>query len=195
MSDIFDISLYNDEFFEWHYTHVHIPMLETGKKFMLEYKVESIVDFGCGIGSYLLAAYKKGVPTIQGYEIGGNHAKRYTPDSIHHLIDFSTDITKPMNTDKFDYSFCIEVAEHVEPSGSKQLVSNIVNATNKMIVFTASPKQQDGCGHINTHSKIYWINLFEQEGVKYSGKETKQLKELWSDAPDYVLKNLMIFLV
>jgi len=189
----FDISLYDDEFFAWHAEHVHVPMVETGKLFMERYGVNSIVDFGCGIGSYLLAALESGVEHIKGYEIGGEHSKKYTDPRIHSQIDFNSDITTPLNPATFDYSFCIEVAEHVEPSGSEQVVKNIVQATNKMTVFTAAPAKQDGCGHINTHSKIFWVNLFETNGMVYDGEEAIALKQLWSDAPDYVLKNLMVF--
>jgi len=193
MENKFDISLYDDEFFAWHAEHVHIPMFETGKDYFQYYSPNSFVDFGCGIGSYLLAAQIMGVARIQGYEIGGDHAVKYTDPRVTDFIDFNTDITISLDVEKYDHSFCIEVAEHIEPSGSEQLIKNITDATENMAVFTAAPKEQDGCGHINTHSKIYWINLFEKYGMKYSEWGVTKLKLLWETAPDYVLKNLMVF--
>ncbi len=189
---IFDKSIYDHEFYEWHDRHVHEMMYAAGLKFVTHYKPESLVDFGCGIGSYLLAAHDLKVK-VKGYEIGGNDAKIFTNVRVREFVEFDTDITKPIGVFRNDMSFCIEVAEHIEPTGSQQLINNIVGATKRLCVFSAAPKSQDGTGHINTHSKGYWIHLFEQGGMKYNEKQTKVLKELWNDGPDYVLKNLMVF--
>ena len=52
----FDLSLYNDEFFQWHYKYARIYSIQTMNWFLDKFTVNSVVDFGCGIGSYLECA-------------------------------------------------------------------------------------------------------------------------------------------
>ena len=55
--EIFDIDLYNDEFFEWHLKYAREYSMVT-MDWLLEFvPFKSVVDFGCGIGSYLESAF------------------------------------------------------------------------------------------------------------------------------------------
>ena len=157
----FDTSLYNDEFFAWHKKYTDGYSLSTGKKLFEHYKPKSVVDFGCGIGSYLSAAYDFGILKLRGFDIGSKFAKIYTDKRILEFIDFDRDITTPIYFDcgYCDMAICIEVAEHINPKGSDMLVENI-SSTAKMCVFTAAPPGQGGCGHVNEMPKEYWSNLF-----------------------------------
>lgn len=191
LQEHFDISLYNDEFFKWHKDNTHIGEVEAGKVLAKWFNLKSIVDIGCGIGSYLQGS---NCPTIKGFEIGGDDAKRYTDASIIDFIDFNTDATKPMEFDvKFDCCICLEVAEHIETSKSEQLVTNITNASN-FIVFSAAPIGQEGCGHINCQPFEFWVKLFEKKGFQLDVFNTEQIKNIWlNKAPQYVINNLMVF--
>lgn len=189
---MFDIKLYNDDFFLWHKTHVHEMEKKAGKMLAEIYGLESLVDFGCGIGSFLEGAHEANV-IIQGYEIGGNFAKKYTSEAIHEYINFDVDITNEMNVNGFDCSMCIEVAEHIEHDNSEQLIKNLVKGAH-MCIFTAAPPGQEGTGHINLCPKSFWIDLFALNGMNYREQKTNILKKLWVGvAPDYIVKNLMVF--
>lgn len=73
----FDLSLYNDEFFEWHLKHVHESSVRCMEWYCEQYEPKLVLDLGCGIGSYLLGAHNKGA-TVLGIEVSCS-AKNYTP--------------------------------------------------------------------------------------------------------------------
>lgn len=189
----FDKSLYNDEFFAWHKENTEYGEMKAGESLIKNYEIRSLVDFGCGIGGYLLGAYLGGAQDVQGYEIGGDHAKKYSDGTIIPYIHFFVDITKPMTTKQYDIAMCIEVAEHVETKDSEQLVKNVTSASD-LIIWSSAPPGQTGCGHINEQPEEFWIRLFENEGFQQDMSESLSLINLWrGDAPDYVINNLIVF--
>lgn len=194
---MFDINLYNDEFFEWHLKYAREYSIKTMDWFIDNYKPNSVIDFGCGIGSYLESAYHKGISKLKGFDIGGEYAKKYTPKEIQPFIEY-TDCTKEIFTGtKFDCVISFETAEHIEPSGSEQFVKNICNTVsdNGLILFTAAPIGQDGCGHINCQPKKYWSDLFFKHGLMIDCENTIFIYSNWLDlkAPTYICDNLIVF--
>lgn len=187
---MFDISLYNDEFFEWHLKYAHDYQVKTFLWYIEKYKPESVIDFGCGIGSYLYAANGKGIQTV-GIEISKN-AKKYTPKEIQSFIHYG-DCTKRIDLHyTYDCVLSFETAEHIDPKGTDQFVDNIIRAANKHILFTAAPPGQDGCGHINMHRRDWWIDKFRLE---VNEEMTKDISEAWFKigCPEYISKNLIVF--
>lgn len=192
----FDISLYNDEFFEWHYKYARNYSIVT-MDWLLEFMgFDSVVDFGCGIGSYLESAHNKNVKKIKGYDIGGDYAKKYTPENVQPYIEY-TDCTQPMKTEKYDCVISFETAEHIEPSGTDQFCENIVQALSNdgYLFFTGAPEGQDGCGHINCQSKFYWMSQFISRGLEFDTITTLVVSNKWKDlgAPNYISDNLLVF--
>jgi SAM-dependent methyltransferase len=187
---IFDKSLYNDEFFSWHLKYAREYQLKTFDWFIDKYKPRSVIDFGCGIGSYLESAYNKGVTKLRGFDIGDDAAK-YTPDIVRPFIEYR-DCTAPIKTGLYECVLSFETAEHINPAGSTQFVRNILSAAAKYILFTAAPPGQDGCGHINLHPKEYWIKLF---GIPVNEQMTNEISGAWKQigCPDYIVNNLIVF--
>src|SRR6187431_869231 len=80
--------------------------------FILEmFTPKSILDVGCGIGTWLTVAHKLGVEDICGLD-----TPFVNKDQMHiaekHFIP--TDLSKPFNIGrKFDLAICLEVAEHL----------------------------------------------------------------------------------
>ncbi len=182
-----DKSLYNDDFFKWHYDNVHDQCVKVGSELVKELKVGYLLDFGCGIGSYLRGAFEYCI--VMGFELS-RVAEKYTPLIVISCITYEYDITKKMNNIfPCDVSLCIEVAEHIDPEGSEMLIKNITNLTEKYCIFTAAPPGQEGTGHINCQPREYWIELFKKYGFELTDMELKSFEH----APDYVRKNLMIF--
>ena len=64
---MFDLSLYNDEFFQWHYKYARIYSIQTMDWFLDNFQANSVADFGCGIGSYLECAHYR--LEVKGFEI------------------------------------------------------------------------------------------------------------------------------
>jgi len=191
---MFDISLYNDEFFEWHHRYTRQYQINTMQWFLDRFNIRSVIDFGCGIGTYLETALKNGITDIKGFDIGGEYAKKYTSPEVQQFIKCA-DCTEPINTAKYDAVLSFETAEHIHPFGSGTFVRNITRSCGKMILFTAAPPGQDGCGHINLQPKQYWIDLFESFGVKYDPYLSKEIAQGWKEVgcPDYISGNLIIF--
>lgn len=192
---MFDISLYNDEFFFWHLRYAREYSIKTMDWYIENYKPSSVIDFGCGIGSYIESAFNKGIKNLKGYDIGGEHAKRYTPNFISEFIEYK-DCTKEIICEKFDCVISFETAEHIEPSGTSIFIKNISNALKKngYILFTAAPPGQDGCGHINMHEKEFWIKQFCDLGHIIDSEAEKNIKENWNaiGCPNYITENLIV---
>jgi cyclopropane fatty-acyl-phospholipid synthase-like methyltransferase len=192
---MFDISLYNEDFFLWHLIHARQYSLNTMDWYIDTYKPNSIVDFGCGIGSYLESGYEKGIKNLKGYDIGGEYAKKYTPNFLSEFIEY-IDCTKKIECGKFDCVISFETAEHIDPEGTETFISNISNALieNGRILFTAAPPGQDGCGHINLMPKEFWINNFVKLGHSVDEEMTNNIKENWSkmNSPNYIIENLIV---
>jgi len=81
MKNKFDISLYNDEFYKWHHTNVHLSSVRAGASlkfsFLDFHNFDSVIDIGCGIGSFILGVKESGIKKVKGYDIGGEYAKKY----------------------------------------------------------------------------------------------------------------------
>lgn len=201
MNQKFDISLYNEDFFLWHVKYARQYSMLIMKELVKKYRYESVVDFGCGIGSYLEMAYEMGIGIsgegLCGYEISVD-ALKYAPLSIMDTIVIK-DITKRIvPQQKYECVLSFETAEHVQPEGSEQLVKNLIQAASKHILFTAAPPGQEGCGHINCQPREYWLELFRKNGVEEDKELTEQLKSDWRKipgVPDYMVNNLIAFSV
>lgn len=195
---IFDINLYNDDFFAWHYKHARIYSLVTMKWYIQQYKPKSVIDFGCGIASYLEQAHQGGITNLRGLDIAANKAAKYIPEHIKPFVECA-DCTFPIKTKKYDCVISFETAEHIEPSRTDVFVRNIVNAVSEkgLILFTAAPPGQDGTGHINCHKKQYWKDQFANTGLveEADWTITEEIAETWRElgAPDYICNNLIVF--
>ena len=197
MSD-FDISLYNDDFFFWHDKYAREYSIKTMDWFVDKYLPKSVVDFGCGIGSYLESAYNKGIKNLKGFDIGGEYAQAYTPNFLHEFIEYK-DCTLPISCGTYDCVISFETAEHIEPIGTDVFVKNIANSCKLLtglILFTAAPPEQDGCGHINCHYKDFWLTKFAQHKCFEDKNLTDEISTNWKSlnvgCPDYIINNLIV---
>jgi hypothetical protein len=196
---MFDINLYNDDFFLWHLTYAREYSIKTMDWYIDSFKPNSVVDFGCGIGSYLESCYNKNIESFKGYDIGGESAKKYTPAFLHNHIIYE-DCTKEIITErKYECVITFETIEHIEPSGTDTFIKNLVNATDKnigKILFTGAPPEQDGCGHINCQEKSFWIEQFAKYNFEVDNELTELVKNNWFNlnvgCPAYILDNLII---
>lgn len=187
---MFDISLYNDEFFEWHLKYAREYSIKTMDWYIEKYKPKSVVDFGCGVGSYLESADNHGLH-ILGFEIS-EVAKKYTPKNIQNMISYQ-DCTNPIIVLPADTVLSFETAEHIEPEGTDQFIINLTMAVGEHLLFTAAPPGQQGTGHINLHPREFWIEQFAKV-LKYDEEITKDISDNWRilGAPDYICNNLIV---
>jgi glycosyltransferase involved in cell wall biosynthesis/SAM-dependent methyltransferase len=122
------------------------------------YKPEVAIDLGCGPGVYTDALNNAGVQTV-GIDIDarveGN--SRLVRDD---LLNLQHPYLK-------DVAICLEVAEHIDPQYSEDLVRNVC-ATVKpggALVWSAARPGQGGVGHVNCRPRDYWVQKFIEAGL------------------------------
>lgn len=78
---------------------------------------------------------------------------------------------------RFDLVCCVEVAEHVEPHRSEELVDVLAGQAGRWIYFTAAPPGQSGHGHINLRPHGEWLAWFEARGWEVAPAEVTRLRD------------------
>jgi len=181
--------LYNDAF--WEKRGIK-PFAYYGKVITELFEIKSMVDFGCGIGSYLIGALQGGAERVLGLEKGYEVGKKYFPAEIAEYIKYG-DMGELIDCGKWDCVLSIEVAEHLLPEESSIYMENLINASSRLIIMSTSPKQS--MYHFNPQYKDYWINEFEQCGIKYSGMKTLKLINILKSVKsrEYLRNHIMVF--
>lgn len=122
---------------------------------------KSVLDVGCGVGTWLAAARKLGAKRLIGYE--GSHVNReMLQDGTIELrhADLQDGLSIP---DKVDLAMSLEVAEHVDEEAGRRIVKEL-SVTANAILFGAAIPYQGGSHHINERWQSYWIALFSEHG-------------------------------
>lgn len=117
----------------------------------------SIVDLGCGPGSWLFVATENGIKDIFGIDgpwVNRNELKIPADKFLTH------DLNTPLRLDrKFDLVLSLEVAEHLSRQSANTLVDSLV-ALGDMVLFSAAIPFQGGTNHINEQWPEYWAEKF-----------------------------------
>lgn len=152
-------------------------------------KPKSVVDFGCGSGTWLCAIKKLGCNNILG--IDGKYVKEdwlLFDKSKFLAADLTENIELPQ---KYDMAISLEVAEHISEEKSETYLKNLIKASD-LILFSAAIPYQGGTNHINEQFPSYWIKKFEKYGyVPYDCLRWK----FWdnSDIAFWYRQNIMFF--
>jgi len=126
--------------------------------------ISSVVDIGCGVGSWLATSQSLGCANILG--VDGEYVNK---DQL--LIDqenfMSYDLTSPLKLRQhYDLVICLEVAEHLPKGSSETFVRNLVSA-GRFILFSAAVPGQGGTNHINEQFPEFWQKLFAKHGYHF----------------------------
>lgn len=121
------------------------------------YQAKSVVDIGCGVGTWLTASASMGAQRIVGYDGEWNSQAHM----IHPEIDFfAYDLNLPLpDHEKFDLAISLEVAEHLQPASSESFVNGLTGLS-EVVIFGAAILGQGGTGHINERLHTEWGLLF-----------------------------------
>lgn len=133
-------------------------------------KCSSVVEFGTASCYFTAEFIKRGVQT-EGMD-GARSAlvnciKRGIPASIIRRQDLRLPISLGKS---FSMALCTEVAEHIEPPFSSQLVSNLVRHSDLVWFSFESDTAGNPNNHIhhnNEQPDIFWTNLFSFYGYSY----------------------------
>ncbi len=125
------------------------------------WKPASVVDVGCGRGTWLAAWQALGAKRLVGLDGPWNsQADMAAPE-----IEFrSTDLNAPFRAmETFDLAMSLEVAEHCLPESSEPFVDSLSTLADT-IVFGAAYTAQPGTEHINCRPHSFWCQKFIGQG-------------------------------
>lgn len=121
----------------------------------------SVLDIGCGVGTWLAAAHKLGATRLIGYD--GPHVTRDM--LVDHKIELRSinleyDEPKP---ERIDLAMSLECAEHVSQAAGCRIVECLCRSADA-VLFSAAIPGQGGKHHVNEQWQSYWIRLFADNG-------------------------------
>jgi SAM-dependent methyltransferase len=121
----------------------------------------SVVDFGCGTGTWLEAAKRLGVERVLGIE--GPWIRKAKPLISPDELTVA-DLAQPIEVSgRFDLAISLEVAEHLPPARARGFVEDVTRASD-VVLFGAAIPEQGGTGHVNEQWQSYWAELFASRG-------------------------------
>lgn len=128
-------------------------------------QVESLLDVGCGIGTWMKVALELGVQEVVGVD-GSDSSKAHLIVARQHYQQM--DLTAPLQLHRrFDLAICLEVGEHLPATKADVLVQSLV-AHADLILFSAAIPGQEGEGHVNEQWATYWQQKFIAHGYYFS---------------------------
>jgi SAM-dependent methyltransferase len=123
----------------------------------------SVLDVGCGHGTWLAAFVRAGATTIAG--VDGPHV---APGDLEIPTDAFEphDLTAPLALGRtFDLVVSLEVGEHLPAAVAPAFVASLV-AHAPVVLFSAAIPFQGGAGHVNERWPSYWAELFARHGYE-----------------------------
>lgn len=121
----------------------------------------SIVDVGCGSGTWLAEFEKNGVADYVGYDgIWVDEESLEIPRERFIRADLSQGVKSDRT---FDLALSLEVAEHLPESSSRIFVDSLC-ALAPVVVFSAAIPRQGGTHHVNEQWQDYWAEKFRLNG-------------------------------
>ncbi len=122
---------------------------------------ESLLDVGCGTGTWLRAALDNGVRDVSGID-----GIPVPPDSLH--VPPDRIVIRDLRDEwafgrRFDLVLCLEVAEHLPADAAASLVQKLTGCSDR-IYFSAANPWQGGQHHVNAQWPAYWQALFNANG-------------------------------
>lgn len=148
--------------------HQHLSGSVNSARLMLQtlfqhFKPASVLDVGCGHGTWLQAVSESGITDFLGLD--GHYV-----DQEALLIDQSkfqsVDLQEPLELNRrFDLVISVEVAEHLPMQRAESFVQDLSNAS-EVILFSAAVPYQGGEDHLNEQWPEYWGILFRRVGYR-----------------------------
>ena len=135
----------------------------------------SVIDVGCGVGSWL-AAWQK-IYAAEIYGIDGDYVDRsqlFIDKKFFHSANLEERVTLER---RFDLAMTLEVGEHLSPARADSFVEDLTKLSD-VILFSAAIPGQGGTNHVNEQWQSYWAEKFLQ--LDYVGIDCIR-SEIWDN--------------
>jgi SAM-dependent methyltransferase len=152
-------------------------------------RADSVVDVGCGIGTWAAAASESGASDVIGVD-----GPWVDPASllIPRAAFVAHDLGTPLDLGRcFDLALCLEVAEHLDARAAGTLLASLARHA-PAVLFSAAIPYQGGRHHVNERWQSHWIARFEELGF---GLHDVIRPAVWTD-PDvepWYAQNALLF--
>jgi SAM-dependent methyltransferase len=119
---------------------------------------KSIVDVGCGDGTWLSVFRELGVADVVGLD--GDYVDRRQLQIPQEQFR-ATNLFEPFGLSRtFDLAVSLEVAEHLPPQSAESFVA-CLSKLAPAVLFSAAIPLQGGTQHLNEQWPDYWVALFK----------------------------------
>lgn len=152
---------------------------------------KSVIDIGCGIGTFLYCFKKFGTKKILGVDgkwVNKSLLDKYlSPDEF---LEFDIECPFEIN-EKFDLVVSLEVAEHLCAESADIFINNLISCGN-VVLFSAAIPLQGGQNHVNEQ----WLDYWEEKFNNYNFVVHDVLKPLLWNNPKvfcWYKQNMVIF--
>jgi SAM-dependent methyltransferase len=133
------------------------------EKLLLEGAPNSLLDVGCGTGTWLRAALDSGITDVLGVDGVDIQPGNLVIPAGYFRQD---DLTRPVDLGrKFSTVLCLEVAEHLDERHSGTLLDTLTLHSDR-IIFSAACPGQPGQHHVNCQWPSWWQNGFNNRGFR-----------------------------
>lgn len=182
--------LYDESFYDWvrlgaqKSAAVIVPLL------VKLIRPQSVVDVGCGDGTWLAAFLDAGVGRIRGFDGEWVDRSRLAiPAASFRAVDLSAFQAGP--EERYDLALSVECAEHLSSDSAERFVRNLCGMA-PVVCFSAAVPFQGGAGHVNEQWPEYWARLFKRFG--YDAVDWLRPK-IWSnpEVESWYAQNLMLY--
>lgn len=125
--------------------------------------VKSVVDVGCGKGTWLAAFRELGCEEVLG--IDGSYVTE-----LGHLLghdEFMPSDLRQLEAipGRYDFGVCLEVLEHLPESSGRRIIQALAQCTDT-VLFSAAIPGQTGTHHINEQWHEHWHAQFAKHNFK-----------------------------
>jgi hypothetical protein len=152
--------VYNQAFYDEQMAGSELSAREVLPVLFRHFKPRTMIDIGCGVGTWVKVAKELGIEFVLGVDGGYAVSGLVIPEAsfVPH------DLSRPLGTlGRFDLAMSLEVAEHLDASRADGFVADLCSLSD-VLLFSAAIPHQGGADHRNENWPEYWAARFEQHG-------------------------------